>query len=244
MPIYLKDWDIAVPGELLAEGNYKVGQNVIRDGHRLYSTTVGVFRYTRGTISVVALSGPYIPKVGDLVIGEVIDIASLNYIVDIRAPHVAFLHVSEASSRQINLQEEDLRKLYDIGDMLLAKVSSFERALNPSLTCRERGLGKITRGQVLAIPPARVPRLIGRRHSMLNMIRSETGCEVVVGQNGYVWVVGKTPEDEELVMEAIKKIVEEAHVSGLTVRVMNMLRARKLKLKGATRSPEEGKEGF
>ncbi|MEM4699815.1 MAG: exosome complex RNA-binding protein Rrp4 [Candidatus Nezhaarchaeales archaeon] len=227
MPIYLKDWDIAVPGELLAEGNYRAGQNVIKDGTKLYSTTVGVFRYVRGTVSVVALSGPYIPKVGDLVIGEVIDVVSLNYIVDIRAPHVAFLHVSEASSRQINPQEEDLRKLYDIGDLLLAKVSSFERALNPSLTCRERGLGKITRGQVIAIPPARVPRLIGRRHSMINMIKKETGCEIVVGQNGYVWVVGRSPEDEELVAEAIKKVVEEAHISGLTARVMNMLRSRK-----------------
>lgn len=233
MPIYFRDWDIAVPGELLAEGDYKVGQNVIREGNRLYSTTVGVFRYTRGTVSVVALSGPYIPKVGDLVIGEVIDISSLNYIVDIRAPHMAFLHVSEASLKQINPQE-DLRKLYDIGDMLLAKVASFERALNPSLTCREKGLGKIAKGQVIAIPPARVPRLIGRRHSMINMIKSETGCEVVVGQNGYVWVVGKSPEDEELAIEAIRKVVEEAHVSGLTARVMGMLKSRKGRRRSST----------
>ncbi len=227
MPLYFKDWDIVVPGELLAEGNYRAGSNVLRDDDKLYSTTVGIFKFTRGTVNVVALSGPYIPKVGDLVIGEVVDITSSNYVVDIRAPHVAFLHVSEASPRPINPHEEDLRKLYDVGDMLLAKVSSFERAFNPSLTCKERGLGKITRGRIIAIPPAKVPRLIGRRRSMITMIKNETGCEVVVGQNGYIWVVGESPEDEDLVAEAVRRVVEEAHVAGLTARVLNMLKSRK-----------------
>jgi len=227
MPTYFRDWDIVVPGELLAEGNYKAGSNTFKEDDRLYSTTVGIFKFTKNTVNVVALSGPYIPKVGDLVIGEVVDITASSYVVDIRAPYIAFLHASEASSRPINPYEEDLRKFYDIGDMLLAKVSSFERAFNPSLTCKERGLGKITKGRIVAIPPVKVPRLIGRRRSMISMIKSETGCEVVVGQNGYIWIVGETPEAEDLVVEVVAKISEEAHVAGLTARVMNMLKARR-----------------
>ena len=227
MPIYYKDWDLVVPGELIAEGNYKLGSNVYREDGKIYSNVVGIVKVVKGTINVVPLSGPYIPKVGDLVIGEIIDITASNYVVDIRAPHVAFLHASEASTRPINPHEEDLRKLYDVGDLIVAKVIAFDRAYNPSLTCRERGLGKITRGRVIAIPAVKVPRLIGRRRSMITMIKNETGCEIVVGQNGYIWVVGRTPEDEDLVAEAIRKVVEEAHVTGLTARVMKMLRERK-----------------
>jgi exosome complex component RRP4 len=237
LPIYFKDWDLVVPGELLAEGDYRAGPGVLKEGNKLYSTTVGIFKLAKGMVNVIALNGPYIPEVGDLVIGEVVDILPPNYVVDIRAPHTALLHVSEASLKPVSFREEDLRSLYDVGDMLLAKVSSFERAFSPSLTCKERGLGKITKGLILAIPPARVPRLIGKRSSMISMIRSETGCKIVVGQNGYVWVVGRSSEDEKLVAEAVRKVVEEAHVAGLTARVMSMLKARKKAGQGASTQP-------
>jgi len=229
LPVYFKDWDVVVPGELLAEGNYRPGSNVYKEDGKLYSNAVGILKFNRGVVNVVPLSGPYIPKVGDLVIGEVIDITASSYVVDIRAPHVAFLNASEASVKPLNLHEEDLRKLYDVGDMLVAKVISFERAFNPSLTCKEKGLGKITKGSIIAIPAVKVPRLIGRRRSMISLIKSETGCEVVVGQNGYIWVVGENPEDEDLVAEAVRRIVEEAHVAGLTARVMQMLKNKKRK---------------
>ena len=57
---------------------------------------------------------------------------------------------------------------------------------------------------------------------MINMIKDHTKCEVVVGQNGVVWVKGK-PDMERVVQKVIKTIEEQAHTSGLTDRVRDML---------------------
>ena len=54
---------------------------------------------------------------------------------------------------------------------------------------------------------------------MINMLKKETGCQITIGQNGRIWIRGKTPEDEAIAANAIKKIEREAHISGLTDRV-------------------------
>ncbi len=90
------------------------------------------------------------------------------------------------------------------------------------LGLKGRGLGKFRGGILIHITPTKVPRLIGKKGSMINMIKDQTKCEVVVGQNGVVWVKGK-PEMERIVQKVIKTIEEEAHTSGLTDRIKNML---------------------
>ncbi|MFQ5976358.1 MAG: KH domain-containing protein, partial [Candidatus Hydrothermarchaeales archaeon] len=75
---------------------------------------------------------------------------------------------------------------------------------------------------ILEISPAKVPRVIGKKNSMISMIKRETGCQIVVGQNGKVWVDGKE-ESVNIVAETIKKIEKEAHTPGLTNRVKDMI---------------------
>lgn len=226
MVIYVNDWDVVSPGELLAEDDYKVGLNVYREGRKLYSMVVGLLRIGKKTLNVIPLSGPYTPKVGDVVIGEVIDITPTNYIVDIRAPYTAILHASEALPRPLNPYEEDLRRYYNVRDFIIAKVVHFEPGLSPYLSCKEKGLGKIKEGRLLVTSPSRVPRLIGRQGSMVNLIKKETGCDLVIGQNGYILVISKNPESEAMAIRAIRKVEEEAHVSGLTTRVASLLRRK------------------
>ncbi len=95
------------------------------------------------------------------------------------------------------------------------------------LTVREPGFGKITRGQITEITPTKIPRLIGKKGSMITTIKKEVGCQILVGQNGLVLISGKSPEDERLAIVAIRKIEEEAHTSGLTDRVAEMIRKMK-----------------
>jgi exosome complex component RRP4 len=90
------------------------------------------------------------------------------------------------------------------------------------LGLKGRGLGKFRGGILINITPTKVPRLIGKKGSMINMIKDQTRCEVVVGQNGVVWVKGK-PEMERVVQKVVKTIEEEAHTSGLTDRIRDML---------------------
>jgi exosome complex component RRP4 len=50
---------------------------------------------------------------------------------------------------------------------------------------------------------------------------------VIIGQNGRIVIAGKTPEDERLAIMAIRLIEQEAHTSGLTDRVTEMLKKEK-----------------
>jgi exosome complex component RRP4 len=71
--------------------------------------------------------------------------------------------------------------------------------------------------------------VIGRKGSMISMIKQETGCNVILGLNGVVLITGKTLEDEQLAMRAILKIEQESHTSGLTDRITQMLKDEKSK---------------
>ena len=56
-------------------------------------------------------------------------------------------------------------------DREVAKIASYDRAHDPQLTVGEPGLGKITRGQILHVTPTKIPRIIGRKGSMISMIK-------------------------------------------------------------------------
>ena len=64
---------------------------------------------------------------------------------------------------------------------------------------------------------------------MIGMIKRETDCHILLGQNGLALVSGKTPEDEQLAVMAIRKVEDESHTSGLTDRVLEMLKSKKEK---------------
>jgi exosome complex RNA-binding protein Rrp4 len=68
----------------------------------------------------------------------------------------------------------------------------------------------------------KVPRIIGKRGSMVGMIKRATDCNIVVGQNGRVWLNG-APEMEVIAINAIKMIELHSHESGLTDRVKGYL---------------------
>ena len=89
---------------------------------------------------------------------------------------------------------------------------------------REPGLHKITGGRVIKINCQKVPRVIGKQASMINMIKEKTGCEITVGQNGLIWIKG-TPEGELKAEKAVKLIEEKSHLEGLTDKVQKFLEA-------------------
>ncbi|MHC1636780.1 MAG: KH domain-containing protein, partial [Candidatus Nezhaarchaeales archaeon] len=115
----------------------------------------------------------------------------------------------------------------EIGEALVCKVAKFDKYSDVILTCKGKDLGKISDGRLIKISPAKIPRLIGRKGSMVNLIKRETGCKIVIGQNGYIWIKGKDSKLEALAEKAIRKIEQEAHMSGLTQRIQDMLQVEK-----------------
>ena len=119
--------------------------------------------------------------------------------------------------------KDDIRQQFDVGDMLAAEVIAFNRTRDPVLSVKGRGLGKLRGGRIIEILPAKVPRLIGRKGSMINLIKNETNTRMIIGQNGWVWVSGKNVESELLVEKIVRKIEKESHTSGLTDRIKELI---------------------
>lgn len=225
MPIFMKSMEIVVPGELIAQGrNYRLLEGVYRLNNNIYSQYLGVLYVHEKSIKVVPLQGDfYIPKVGDIVIGIVIDYNPVSWTIDIRAPYLARLEASDFLGKPIDPNKENITKYMRIGDVVIAKVAIADRATNPQLVAHGKGLGKINRGKIIAVSPRKVPRILGKNRSMINMIREITRAEIIVSNNGYIWILSDDKTVESLVISAIQKIVREAHLSGLTEKIRNML---------------------
>jgi exosome complex component RRP4 len=241
LPVFFEKREIVTPGDLLAEGDYNTGENTYKEGDKLYATRLGLVDFADKTVIVVALHAFYVPRVGDTIIGKVVELTIAGWLIDIKAPQPAMLRASDVFERSFKPQRDDLPSIFDIGDLVITKIIAYDRTRDPQLTVREPGLGKITRGQIIEITPTKIPRVIGKKGSMINMIKEQTGCHIVLGQNGVVLISGKTPENEQVAMMAIRKIDEESHISGLTDRVTEMITKIKGSEKDAGKDTREGK---
>ena len=228
--ILVEPRSIVLPGDVLAEGSdVQPGSIYIeRVGDKLIATITGLAvveeRDGKKIVSIIPLEGAYIPKPGDIVIGLVEDIGITHWEVDIASPYKGVLTVQEVLDRPFNPATDSLKRYLDVGDYIVAKVLAFDRARDPLLTIKGEGLGRITEGAIVEIKPSRVARVIGKKGSMINMLTRETGCQILVGQNGRILVRCPNKELEEVAVLSIKKIEEEAHTTGLTERVRAFIR--------------------
>jgi exosome complex component RRP4 len=212
---------LVFPGDLIATGGHKVEGPVYVDSSGRYrSLVIGLVEFRGSTIIVVPLEGTYRPRAGDLVVGYVTDVLGTGWEVDAKSFMPAYLPVSEALHRHVDLETTPLTALLNVGDVVIAKIKDVDLTEEYPiiLTLKEEKLGKVESGTVIEITPVRVPRVIGKKGSMLNAL-SRLGCTIAVGQNGRVWVKCKDVEDEAFLAAIVKKIERESHVMGLTDRV-------------------------
>ncbi len=212
-----------IPGDKIIEGNFKPLMNVVRSGDYLISTRVGIAEAGKDGVKVIPLSGVYIPRVNDLVIGKVIDRSSLSWDVDINSCFFAHLPAQDVFGRDFSPARDDMGRQLSIGDLIIARIVSFDRTRDPMLTVQDKDLGKIPYGEFIKISPTRVPRLIGKRGSMIQTIEQATLTRVIIGQNGIVVVTGRDPDGLSLAVKAIKMVEEESHTTNLTQRVKALL---------------------
>ncbi|MFB6470664.1 MAG: exosome complex RNA-binding protein Rrp4 [Vulcanisaeta sp. AZ3] len=226
MPLYVSDRQIVLPGDVVATKDYNIGGSVYWEEDVAYSAVVG-FVNVKGErdVEIIPLSGIYRPRVGDIIIGYVADVGLTGWIVDINSPYQAYLPVQEATLKPIDLTAVDLKKLLNTGDVILARIVDFNLTKDTpvTLTLREARLGKIEDGTLVEIDPSKVPRVIGRRGSMVSIFSEELGCDVTVGQNGRIWIRCKCSNDESFVARTIKLIESESHTSGLTDKVRSIV---------------------
>ncbi len=211
--------ELVLPGDLLDPGNMKPGEGTYVHDGKIFAAMLGIKRVKSNFVNVIPLGGRYIPAPGDMVIGKVIDIGPSNWLVDINSPYPAPLHVNEVPWR---VEFGDTARYLSVGDTLLAKVLSVDETKRVQVTMKEQGLRKLQGGQILEISHSKVPRVIGKNGSMIQMIKNYTNCRIFIGQNGRIWVDGNM-DDMVHAMRAIKMIEEGAQTLKLTERVKEFL---------------------
>ena len=209
--IHVKNKDLVVPGMLLAEGDYINEDGTHKEHGRIYASVVGVAYLNHRKVRVVALKGKYVPKQGDSVIGIITSERFNGWKVDINSPY-------EADLNQRDIQTGRYDSL-NVGDLVYARIVKVTEIFETSLYAK-RPYGKLDKGILIEIQSARVPRLIGRKGSMIKMINEKTRSVITVGQNGFVWIRGG---NEELAAQACLMVDREAHIPGLTDRVSEFL---------------------
>ena len=212
---------IVIPGEYLGlRGDRKTGSNVYSEKDKVYSKKVGLLRESENSIDVVPLSGIYIPRKGDKIIGIIKEIQPSGWVVDINSPYQAFLPLAEGVNEFVDVFRTDLSKYYDIGDVVYLKILNIMKKKIIQLSIKDAGLRKLEGGILIKVTPTKIPRIIGRGGSMISMIKQKTKTNVIVGKNGIIWVKGRNADK---VLKAIELIEVKSHLSGLTEKVSEFL---------------------
>lgn len=220
----LKERDFVVPGdEIVKSIEFLPGKNCFREGESIYSKRIGLVHIDNRVISVIPLVGVYTPYRGDMVIGEIEDIQPNGWIINIDTINTAYLSLSGV--RGFVRQGSDLTRIYNIGDIVYAKILSANK-VGFSITMQDIRCRKLIGGKIIKVNPAKVPRIIGKKGSMITMIKYKTGCNIVAGQNGIIWIQG---DNDNLVTEAIRKIEKESSKEGLTDEIEKFLSKQTLK---------------
>jgi len=212
-----------IPGDVITTGPFRPEQNVILDGEKIIATMVGISEIYDDSVKVLPLTGKYIPKIDDLVIAKVNSHTSLSWELDINSCYVGFLPAQDVFGRDFSAHADELTSKLKTGDLVAARIANFDRTRDPLVTIADRDLGKIDSGALVPISPSKVPRLIGKKGSMIQMIEMATDAAVTIGQNGWVVVSCESPEGLLKAKKAIEMVNEKAHVANLTEQVKEML---------------------
>lgn len=222
--LQVKDKELVVPGQVLAEGmSYIPSGKAIRDGETITATVLGRASVKGHVVKVQPLNGGYSPRRNDMIIGQVAELGKFGWRIEIGLPNQADLPLRDASTSFI--EQGNMRKYFREGDYIFAGITDVGKYIR--LTTKTRPFRKLGTGNIIEVNPSNVPRIIGRQGSMIKTIKDTSGCNVVVGQNGYVWIQGEDLDKVLLVQNAIEMIDQDAQESGLTEKVEKMLKGGK-----------------
>jgi exosome complex component RRP4 len=215
-----KERKVVTPGEVVGNDSNLPGEGTFRVGGEIVAQRYGLLDGQDKLVKVIPLSGVFIPRRGNVIIGRIEDITFNGWLCDVNSAHSSFLPVSEVPRY---IDKHHLDEFMNIGDFFSAKITSV-KAKGIDLSLDSRGLGKLEGGMIISVNPNKVPRVIGRSGSMIKLIKDSTNTRITVGQNGFIWIRGEKVEDELKAKKAINFVTEKSFVSGLTEKVETFLK--------------------
>jgi exosome complex component RRP4 len=212
---------IVLPGQIIGDIHSKrAGNGTFVENDKILSQLLGIVIEHGNNVQVIPVKGRYDPKESDFVIGIVEEAMQSSWLVNINAPSPALLHQNEVPW---NVDFGDTERYLNKGDAIMAKVYSVDETKKLQITLKDRNLYKIKGGLITEVQPTRVPRIIGKKGSMIAVIKKYIRCRIFVGQNGRIWIDGDTQAIKK-VLEIIHMIEQESISYGLTNKIESLLK--------------------
>ena len=214
-----------LPGDFITTAPLRLDDNVVLEGKRIISTTIGLSDVSADSVRVISLNGIYTPKIDDLVIGTIQHISGNSWFADINSYYQGMLLGQDVFGRGSYPTTSEMKERLDKGDIIYARIANSDRQREPLISIADKNLGKIDSGELTKISPTKIPRLIGKRGSMIQTIEESTNASITVGQNGLVVVSCNETNGLLKALAAIRMVDEQAHIVDLTDKVKKMLKS-------------------
>ena len=212
-----------LPGDFITTAPLRLQNNVVLEGKRIISTTIGLSDVSDDSVRVISLTGVYLPKIDDLVIGTIQYIHGNSWFADINSCYQGMLLGQDVFGRGSYPTKSEMEERLSKGDIIFAKIANSDRQREPLISIADQSLGKIDSGELIKISPAKIPRLIGKHGSMIQTIEGSTNATITVGQNGLIVVSCDETNGLLKALAAIRMVDEQAHLVNLTDKVKKML---------------------
>ena len=175
-----------LPGDFITTAPLRLHGNVVLDGKRVISTAIGLSDVSTDSVRVIPLTGVYLPKIDDLVIGIIQYISGNSWFADINSCYQGMLLGQDVFGRGSYPTTSEMKERLVKGDIIFARIANSDRQREPLISIADKNLGKIDSGELVKISPTKIPRLIGKHGSMIQTIEASTNATITVGQNGLI----------------------------------------------------------
>ena len=212
-----------LPGDFITTAPLQLRDNVVLDGKRIISTAIGLTDVSDDSVRVISLTGVYIPKVDDLVIGTIQYIFGNSWFADINSCYQGMLLGQDVFGRGSYPTTSEMKDRLDKGDIIYARIANSDRQREPLISIADRNLGKIDSGELVKISPTKISRLIGKHSSRIQTIEASTNATITVGQNGLIILKCNDSTGLKKAIATIKMIGMTHDDANLEEKVQNIL---------------------
>ncbi len=196
---------ILVPGDLIENRELiKNNKFYFTENNKYYCTLMSL-----NNNKLIPLEGYWYPNVDELAIGIIKEIR--NNMFEVELSH--FL-------RAIIINDFRNKFKFKIGDIIEAKIKTVENKKTIILMYPRL----LTNGILIQVKPVKIPRIIGKNNTMINQIIDITKSNIIIGNNGLIYIKGG---NISLAISTIFKIEKEAHTKGLTENIKQILESQK-----------------
>ena len=186
------------PGDVITrEVGYMRGHGTYTRDDVLYASVAGAVQRVNKLISVTPPKTKYQGEIGDVIVGRITEVQQKRWKVEINARLDAVLQLSSVNlpggelRRRSAEDELTMRKYLQEGDLISAEVQNLFSDGAVALHTRSLKYGKLSQGTLVTVSPS----LIKRRKTHFHKL--PCGASVILGNNGNVWIMPTTQDDNE-----------------------------------------------